>query len=174
MITTAVRAKNTPVYGKGMQPVCTAVMKVRSHVVESLYFHFSPPYPLYLTADSWQLTRPLQVSLHDPESKPNYWIWIKKNCQKCHWAFLWMAEKLTFPKKYKDSAGYSCNIYGWKHNRGRDLQRCQQLSRLLYESECTHIKAQLDSSIIRQSSLPAASPSQSSELKNTREEKDNR
>lgn len=65
--------------------------------------------------------------------------------------FVWMAEELFFFffLRYKASPVYSCNIYEWKHNRGRDLQRCQHLSCLLHTLVYTHIKTYLDSSIIK-------------------------
>lgn len=116
---------------------------------------------LYLTGDIVP-----QVSLYDlgPSQTTEYVLW---NCQICHRVFLWMAEKLTFLGGYKELAGYSCNIYGWKHGRERErgLQRCQQLSCLL-KPVCIHIKAQLDSSIIKPHSLPASSASASSKCAN--------
>lgn len=55
------------------------------------------------------------------------------------------------------------------HNRGGDLQRCQQLSCLLHKSAFAHIKTHLDSSIIKSSSVPAASLSVPLKRGNARE-----
>lgn len=80
-----------------------------------------------------------------------------------------MAEKLTFFGDTRNRRDIHVIFMGESTMEGAHLQRCQQLSCLLHKPVCTHIKAQLDSSIIKPSSLPAASSSASSERENARE-----
>lgn len=99
-----------------------------------------------------------RVSLSGPSQTTEY---LLKNCQKCQ-------SFCELFRRYKELAGYSCNINGWAHNRGKDLQRCQQLSCLLHNPAHTS-KGQLDSSIIKPSPLPSASPSASFKRGNAQE-----